>query len=133
MQMLPLPPTQCRDFGFRIVFKLKIDQKSPKNQSKIDKKIASKTPPRCRKTPPRRPKMPPGCLKTPPRRPKTPPRRLKTPQDASKTAQDAAKTPTRRPKTPPRRDVGGFLVQKWSKLNTRIASRSDLMLKQPES
>ena len=46
-----------------------------------------------------------------------------------KTAQDSAKTPTRRPNTAPRRDFGGFFVQKWSNVDTRIASKSDLLLK----
>ena len=56
-----------------------------------------------------------GRLKTPPTRSQTPPRRLKT--------------RLRRPKTPPRCDFDSFLVPKWSQVDTKIASGSDLMVK----
>ena len=53
---------------------------------------------------------------------KTLPRRHKTSQDTSKTPQDA-------PKTPPSHDFGGFWNLKWSQVETKITSRSDVMLK----
>ena len=80
-----------------------------------------------------RPQDAPRRLKTLPRRPKTTPRRPKTALRPFKTPPRWLKTPTRRPKTPPRRDVGDFLVKKRSKVDTKIASKRDLMLKQPKS
>ena len=80
-----------------------------------------------------RPQDAPRRLKTLPRRPKTTPRRPKTAPRRLKTPPRWLKTPTRRPKTPPRRDYGDFSLQKWSKVDTKIASKGHLMLKQPKS
>ena len=80
-----------------------------------------------------RPQNAPRRLNTLPRRPKTTPRRPKTAPRRLKMPPRWLQTHTRRPKTPPRRDFGAFLVQKWSKVDTKIASKRDLMLKLPKS
>ena len=79
------------------------------------------------------PKIPPRPSKMPSRRPKTSLRRSKRPSRAAKNANMT-------PKTPPRHDFGGFWVPKWrlgvpksSDVGTKIVSKSDFMLKQPES
>ena len=80
-----------------------------------------------------RPQDAPRRLKTLPRRPKTTPRRPKTAPRRLKTPPRWLYTRTRRHKTPPRRDFGDFLAPKWSKVDTKITSKKDLMLKQPKS
>ena len=93
----------------------------------------SKRPQDASRTPLRHPKIPPRRSKRPSRRPKTSLRRSKRPSRAAKTAKMT-------PKTPPKHDFQGFWVPKWrfgvpksSHVGTKIVSKSDLMLKQPES
>ena len=102
---------------------------------------ATPVPRRCHRTkPPRGPKTPPRRPKIPPRRSKMPSRRPKTSLRRSKRSSRAAKTAKMTPKTPPKHDFQGFCVPKWrfgvpksSHVGTKIVSKSDLMLKQPES
>ena len=61
------------------------------------------------------------------------PRRPKTCQDASKMCPRCPKMPPRRPTVPPRRDFCGFWEPKWRLVDTKIASTSDVLLRQPET
>ena len=86
------------------------------------------------------PRTPPGPRKSSPeplqnllQRPQSSPGRSKTLLRGPKTPQDAPWTLPRRSKTPPRRDFNGFWEPKWCHVDTKIASRRNLMLKQPES
>ena len=82
-----------------------------------DIKMAPKTFPRGLPDLQEAPKIPPRRSKMPSRRPKTSLRRSKRPSRAAKTTKMT-------PKTRPRYDLGGFGEPRWSRVGTKIVSKS---------